>query len=205
MKRSINETPASIVSNMMTTRRNNHIKLINKHLSVISKRDKKDNIRGWMKRNIIRDYIKNDSTNFSTKILGAVYGTSRDCEAMRLENFIMHKNMVYDICHTDVDIVRQSVGMSIEYMETMNLAVSSVPHIMCGALTIQLVLMGARGSPTGFGSGTNMIQSIKVQKGKEKSAKKVVAEPVVIVEPVVIPEEPVFNLVAEEVDSWEDL
>ena len=91
----MNHNIHELSTRILFAKRTQNIKMINRHISVITKRDqrtKKDNIRSWMSRNIVRDYIKNDSSGLATRLLSAVYGNSRDCDATRLESFITQKN-----------------------------------------------------------------------------------------------------------------
>ena len=210
----MNQTIHELSTRILFAKRTQNIKMINRHISVITKRDqrtKKDNIRSWMSRNIVRDYIKNDSSGLATRLLSAVYGNSRDCDATRLESFITQKNEVYDICSSDIQVIQQSVNTAIEYLASKNIAVSSHFSVIAGALLIQLVLTGARGSARGFGCGENIIQSIKTQKGREKTTiqQKKCVEPIqeqpIVTEVADSWEEPFVFEKQEEVDSWEDL
>ena len=215
----MNQTIHEITTRILFAQRTRNIKTINRHISVITKRDqrtKKDNIRSWMSRNIVRDYIKNDSSGLATRLLSAVYGNSRDCDATRLESFITQKNEVYDICSSDIQVIQQSVNTAIEYLVSKNVAVSSHFSVIAGAMLIQLVLSGARGSARGFGCGTNIIQNIKEEKGREKTLVQQQKNRAPIVhqkQPVVTEvadswednEEPFVFEKPAEVDSWEDL
>tara|TARA_Y100000389_G_scaffold66985_1_gene63207 strand:+ start:512 stop:1021 length:510 start_codon:yes stop_codon:yes gene_type:complete len=169
-----------------------------------------------MSRNIVRDYIKNDSSGLASKLMSAVYGNSRDCDATRLESFIIQKNEVYDICSSDIQVIQQSVDTTIEFLVSKNIAVSSHFSVIAGAMLIQLVLSGARGSARGFGCGSNIIQSIKEEKGREKTliqqqknhAPIVQQKQVVVTEVADSWEDNDELFVIEkpaEVDSWEDL
>lgn len=215
----MNQTIHEITTRILFAQRTRNIKTINRHISVITKRDqrtKKDNIRNWMSRNIVRDYIKNDSSGLASKLMSAVYGNSRDCDATRLESFIIQKNEVYDICSSDIQVIQQSVNTAIEYLVSKNVAVSSHFSVIAGAMLIQLVLSGARGSARGFGCGTNIIQNIKEEKGREKTLVQQQKNRAPIVhqkQPVVTEvadswednEEPFVFEKPAEVDSWEDL
>lgn len=215
----MNQTIHEITTRILFAQRTRNIKTINRHISVITKRDqrtKKDNIRNWMSRNIVRDYIKNDSSGLASKLMSAVYGNSRDCDATRLESFIIQKNEVYDICSSDIQVIQQSVDTTIEFLVSKNIAVSSHFSVIAGAMLIQLVLSGARGSARGFGCGNNIIQSIKEEKGREKTLIQQQKNRA----PIVQLKQPVVTEVADswedndelfviekpaEVDSWEDL
>lgn len=215
----MNQTIHEITTRILFAQRTRNIKTINRHISVITKRDqrtKKDNIRNWMSRNIVRDYIKNDSSGLASKLMSAVYGNSRDCDATRLESFIIQKNEVYDICSSDIQVIQQSVDTTIEFLVSKNIAVSSHFSVIAGAMLIQLVLSGARGSARGFGCGSNIIQSIKEEKGREKTLIQQQKNHA----PIVQQKQPVVTEVADswedndelfviekpaEVDSWEDL
>ena len=215
----MNQTIHEITTRILFAQRTRNIKTINRHISVITKRDqrtKKDNIRNWMSRNIVRDYIKNDSSGLASKLMSAVYGNSRDCDATRLESFIIQKNEVYDICSSDIQVIQQSVDTTIEFLVSKNIAVSSHFSVIAGAMLIQLVLSGARGSARGFGCGNNIIQSIKEEKGREKTLIQQQKNHA----PIVQQKQPVVTEVADswedndelfviekpaEVDSWEDL
>ena len=215
----MNQTIHEITTRILFAQRTRNIKTINRHISVITKRDqrtKKDNIRNWMSRNIVRDYIKNDSSGLASKLMSAVYGNSRDCDATRLESFIIQKNEVYDICSSDIQVIQQSVNTTIEFLVSKNIAVSSHFSVIAGAMLIQLVLSGARGSARGFGCGSNIIQSIKEEKGREKTLIQQQKNHA----PIVQLKQPVVTEVADswedndelfviekpaEVDSWEDL
>ena len=212
----MNQTIHELSTRILFAQRTRNIKTINRHISVITKRDqrtKKDNIRNWMSRNIVRDYIKNDSSGLAAKLMSAVYGNSRDCDATRLESFIIQKNEVYDICSSDIQVIQQSVNTAIEYLDSKNIAVSSHFSVIAGAMLIQLVLSGARGSARGFGCGTNIIQNIKEEKGREKTLIQQQKNRAPIVQqkqPVVTEladslEKPfVFEKPTEILDSWED-
>ena len=196
----MNQTIHEITTRILFAQRTRNIKTINRHISVITKRDqrtKKDNIRNWMSRNIVRDYIKNDSSGLASKLMSAVYGNSRDCDATRLESFIIQKNEVYDICSSDIQVIQQSVDTTIEFLVSKNIAVSSHFSVIAGAMLIQLVLSGARGSARGFGCGNNIIQSIKEEKGREKTLIQQQKNHA----PIVQQKQPVATEVA---DSWED-
>lgn len=196
----MNQTIHEITTRILFAQRTRNIKTINRHISVITKRDqrtKKDNIRNWMSRNIVRDYIKNDSSGLASKLMSAVYGNSRDCDATRLESFIIQKNEVYDICSSDIQVIQQSVDTTIEFLVSKNIAVSSHFSVIAGAMLIQLVLSGARGSVRGFGCGSNIIQSIKEEKGREKTLIQQQKNHA----PIVQQKQPVVTEVA---DSWED-
>ena len=215
----MNQTIHEITTRILFAQRTRNIKTINRHISVITKRDqrtKKDNIRNWMSRNIVRDYIKNDSSGLASKLMSAVYGNSRDCDATRLESFIIQKNEVYDICSSDIQVIQQSVDTTIEFLVSKNIAVSTHFSVIAGAMLIQLVLSGARGSARGFGCGNNIIQSIKEEKGREKTLIQQQKNHA----PIVQQKQPVVTEVADswedndelfviekpaEVDSWEDL
>ena len=196
----MNQTIHEITTRILFAQRTRNIKTINRHISVITKRDqrtKKDNIRNWMSRNIVRDYIKNDSSGLASKLMSAVYGNSRDCDATRLESFIIQKNEVYDICSSDIQVIQQSVDTTIEFLVSKNIAVSTHFSVIAGAMLIQLVLSGARGSARGFGCGNNIIQSIKEEKGREKTLIHQQKNHA----PIVQQKQPVVTEVA---DSWED-
>ena len=196
----MNQTIHEITTRILFAQRTRNIKTINRHISVITKRDqrtKKDNIRNWMSRNIVRDYIKNDSSGLASKLMSAVYGNSRDCDATRLESFIIQKNEVYDICNSDIQVIQQSVDTTIEFLVSKNIAVSSHFSVIAGAMLIQLVLSGARGSARGFGCGNNIIQSIKEEKGREKTLIQQQKNHA----PIVQQKQPVATEIA---DSWED-
>ena len=196
----MNQTIHEITTRILFAQRTRNIKTINRHISVITKRDqrtKKDNIRNWMSRNIVRDYIKNDSSGLASKLMSAVYGNSRDCDATRLESFIIQKNEVYDICSSDIQVIQQSVDTTIEFLVSKNIAVSTHFSVIAGAMLIQLVLSGARGSVRGFGCGSNIIQSIKEEKGREKTLIQQQKNHA----PIVQQKQPVVTEVA---DSWED-
>ena len=196
----MNQTIHEITTRILFAQRTRNIKTINRHISVITKRDqrtKKDNIRNWMSRNIVRDYIKNDSSGLASKLMSAVYGNSRDCDATRLESFIIQKNEVYDICSSDIQVIQQSVNTTIEFLVSKNIAVSSHFSVIAGAMLIQLVLSGARGSTRGFGCGSNIIQSIKEEKGRERTLIQQQKNHA----PIVQQKQPVITEVA---DSWED-
>jgi|MEHZ01.4.fsa_nt_MEHZ011228385.1_1 hypothetical protein len=196
----MNQTIHEITTRILFAQRTRNIKTINRHISVITKRDqrtKKDNIRNWMSRNIVRDYIKNDSSGLASKLMSAVYGNSRDCDATRLESFIIQKNEVYDICSSDIQVIQQSVNTTIEFLVSKNIAVSSHFSVIAGAMLIQLVLSGARGSARGFGCGNNIIQSIKEEKGREKTLIQQQKNHA----PIVQQKQPVATEIA---DSWED-
>ena len=215
----MNQTIHEITTRILFAQRTRNIKTINRHISVITKRDqrtKKDNIRNWMSRNIVRDYIKNDSSGLASKLMSAVYGNSRDCDATRLESFIIQKNEVYDICSSDIQVIQQSVNTTIEFLVSKNIAVSSHFSVIAGAMLIQLVLSGARGSTRGFGCGSNIIQSIKEEKGREKTLiqQQKNHAPIVQQKQVVVTEvadswedndEPFVFEKPAEVESWEDL
>jgi hypothetical protein len=215
----MNQTIHEITTRILFAQRTRNIKTINRHISVITKRDqrtKKDNIRNWMSRNIVRDYIKNDSSGLASKLMSAVYGNSRDCDATRLESFIIQKNEVYDICSSDIQVIQQSVDTTIEFLVSKNIAVSSHFSVIAGAMLIQLVLSGARGSARGFGCGSNIIQSIKEEKGREKTLiqQQKNDAPIVQQKQVVVTEvadswedndEPFVFEKPAEVESWEDL
>mgnify|MGYP006136127135 FL=1 len=215
----MNQTIHEITTRILFAQRTRNIKTINRHISVITKRDqrtKKDNIRNWMSRNIVRDYIKNDSSGLASKLMSAVYGNSRDCDATRLESFIIQKNEVYDICSSDIQVIQQSVNTTIEFLVSKNIAVSSHFSVIAGAMLIQLVLSGARGSARGFGCGSNIIQSIKEEKGREKTLiqQQKNDAPIVQQKQVVVTEvadswedndEPFVFEKPAEVESWEDL
>ena len=196
----MNQTIHEITTRILFAQRTRNIKTINRHISVITKRDqrtKKDNIRNWMSRNIVRDYIKNDSSGLASKLMSAVYGNSRDCDATRLESFIIQKNEVYDICSSDIQVIQQSANTTIEFLVSKNIAVSSHFSVIAGAMLIQLVLSGARGSTRGFGCGSNIIQSIKEEKGREKTLIQQQKNHA----PIVQQKQPVATEIA---DSWED-
>jgi hypothetical protein len=215
----MNQTIHEITTRILFAQRTRNIKTINRHISVITKRDqrtKKDNIRNWMSRNIVRDYIKNDSSGLASKLMSAVYGNSRDCDATRLESFIIQKNEVYDICNSDIQVIQQSVDTTIEFLVSKNIAVSSHFSVIAGAMLIQLVLSGARGSARGFGCGNNIIQSIKEEKAREKTLiqQQKNHAPIVQQKQQVATEvadswedneEPFVFEKPAEVDSWEDL
>ena len=173
-------------------RRKPHLaKLLNKQLDVLIKhnqRNPRDNIRTYMSKNIMKDYIQDKA--ITNRLLNVSYG--RECNADCAVNFILNSNQIYDLFHTDPSVMQASVALADAFFKSKNLATSSENTLMAGALLLQLILMGARTTQRGYG-GDNLVVEIKKQKGKEKAKqKKLTPEPQFVPVPgrcmVVLPE-----------------
>lgn len=139
-----------------------HLVRLNKH----SQRNPNDNMRSYIKSKIMPEYIQNDIPVIS-KLLNSVYRRGSDADSA--VNFIRASNEIYDIFHTNPDVVQSSVALADSFFTMKGIATSSDKTLMAGALLLQLVLMGARSTPEGFGAD-NLVVDIKKEKGKQKQA-----------------------------------
>lgn len=144
-----------------------HLVRLNKHYQ----RNPTDNMRSYIKSKIMPEYIQNDTPVIS-KLLNSVYNRVGGAEVGGAEvavNFIRASNEIYDIFHTNPDVIRSSVALADSFFTMKGIATSSDKTLMAGALLLQLVLMGARSTPEGFGAD-NLVVDIKKEKGKQKQA-----------------------------------
>lgn len=154
------------------TRRKPHLsKKIDQHLMRLIKhqqRNPRDNMRTFTAKNIMPEYIANDKAVIN-KLLNSVY--RRDCDANCAVQFILNSNEIYDLFHTDPNVMQASIALADSFFKSKGVATSSEGTLMAGALLLQLIMMGARLTQQGYG-GHNLIIDIKKAKGKQKQLKK---------------------------------
>jgi len=154
------------------TRRKPHLsKKLDQHLVRLIKhqqRNPRDNMRTYTAKNIMPEYIPNEKAVVN-RLLNSVY--KRDCDANCAVQFIMNSNEIYDLFHTDPNVMQASIALADSFFKSKGVATSSEGTLMAGALLLQLIMMGARLTQQGYG-GHNLIVEIKKEKGKQKQLKK---------------------------------
>ena len=153
------------------TRRKPHLsKKLDQHLVRLIKhyqRNPRDNMRTYTAKNIMPEYIPNEKAVIN-RLLNSVY--RRDCDANCAVQFVLNSNEIYDLFHTDPNVMQSSIALADSFFKSKGIATSSEGTLMAGALLLQLIMMGARLTQQGYG-GHNLIVEIKKEKGKQKKKK----------------------------------
>jgi len=127
--------------------------------------------RTWISKQVFGEYKLTQRDG--SRILSALYGQHRDCDASSLINHVQTQDTVFDIFGKDD--LENSLITTEAFLEAKNMRGFNVPFLVGTALYFQLVLMGARHTPMGWG-GNDLITAMKVKKATAKAAKAAAEE-----------------------------
>ena len=127
--------------------------------------------RTWISKQVFGEYKLTQRDG--SRILSALYGQHRDCDASSLINHIQNQDTIFDVFGKDD--LENSLIVTEAFLEAKNMRGFTVPFLVGTALYFQLVLMGARHTPMGFG-GNDFITATKVKKATAKAAKAAAEE-----------------------------
>jgi len=122
--------------------------------------------RTWISKQVFGEYKLTQREG--SRILSALYGQHRDCDATGLIDYVQNQDTVFDVFGKDD--LENSLLVTEAFLEAKNMRGFNVPFLVGAALYFQLVMMGARHVPTGF-CGNDLIKAMKVHKATVKAAK----------------------------------
>jgi len=123
--------------------------------------------RTWISKQVFLEYKMTQRDG--SRILSALYGQHRDCDASGFIDYIQRQDIVFDLLSTDTQTMESSLTIAESWLETKNLRGVDGPFLLGTALYLTLVLMGARHTGAGF-CGHDLIKAAKVERAAKKRA-----------------------------------